>query len=368
VKLLLAAAGLLLAAQEERKISDWPTYHGNTALDGLADTSLPDEPVRLWEFKTGAPVEVPPVAADGRIFAVTAKGSIFALDAGGREVWSGKLKDDFFSSPPLHAEKTVFAGTGNGWLIAYDAAGGREKWKYKVGDMVMGSANVVDLPGGRKAVIVISQTDGVLHAVDLETGKAVWSLDKIDRCDGSPSAGSGRIVWGSCASALHVIVVEKEPKRRDVPLGDDGQVAGGVALSGKMAYAGTYGGKLFAVDVEAARIVWKSGFSASEAFTTPAVNDRLVVYGSLDGKVYALNRRTGEKVWEHDTGDSPSSPLIARDRLALSSGGSLLLLDLATGRKVWGARVSDMITGPAAAGGRLIVGTDSGTVAAFGRK
>jgi outer membrane protein assembly factor BamB len=364
MKPAIAMAGLLLLAQEE---PEWASFHGASTLDGVADTALPDAPARLWEFKAGQPIETPPVCGDGKIYVATAKNTLFALDWNGRQVWAASIHDSF-TSPPFYADKAVFAGTAGGFLCAFDAATGREKWRYKVGDAVMGTPNRIDLPEGRKGIVVISQADGAIHGVDMETGKLAWTTDKVERCDGHPSVGGGRIVLGSCASALHVYSGGKEPVRKDIPLGEDGQVAGGVALSGKTAYAGTRGGKVYAVDVEAGKIVWKNDSTRSEAFTTPAVNDRFVVFGAQDGKVYGLDRGTGAKAWEADTGDAPSSPVIARDRVAVSSGGSLHLLDLATGKKIWTARVSDTITGPAVARGRMIVGTDSGLVAAFGKE
>ena len=173
---------------------------------------------------------------------------------------------------------------------------------------------------------------------------------------------------GSCASALHVISVEKTKKLADIELGGDSQVAGGVALSGHMAYAGTRAGSVCAVDIRAGTIVWTNNESERETFTTPAVNDDTVVFGSDDGKVYGLDRETGKKIWEFDTEDSPSSPVIAGDRVVVASGGSIYLLDLKTGKKVWSAEVSDEITSPAVVAGLILVGAGDGTVTAFGKK
>ncbi len=360
----LLAAGLLLLAQE----GDWPTYHGNYALDGRSEASLPDSPARLWRFRAGRPVEATPVSDGEKIFFAAGKGGLFALKFDGQKAWSAPIEGDSFSTPAFCADGAVFAGTDKAFLRAYGAADGAEKWTYKVGDTLMGSPNRVDLPGGGKGIIAISQADGALHCVELETGKLAWKTGPLDRCDGSASVGGGRIVMGSCAAALHIFTAGDEVKRADVPLGDDGQVAGGVALSGKFAFAGTYSGTFFAVDLEAGKVAWKNGDSAAEAFTTPAVDDRLVVFGSQDGKVYGLDRATGAKAWTFDTADSPSSPVLTRDRVVVSSGGTLYLLDRASGRKVWSARVGDRASGPAVARGRILVGADDGTVTAFGKK
>ena len=363
----LATAGLMCGAQAQEQ-SEWPTYHGGYNLDGVATAAPPDSPERLWRYKAGARIEEPPVAGGGRIYFTTAKSHLEAVDMGGRPIWKIEVADDSFSAPPLFADSLVVVGSTKGTLYAYDAATGKEKWTHKVGDYIQGTANRVDLPGGnKKGIVAISQTDGALHCVEIDTGKALWTTGPLERCDGSPGAANGRIILGSCASALHVFSVEKRAKTADIPLGGDSQVAGGVAVVENMAFAGTRNGSVCAVDVAGNKVVWTNRDSRRQAFTTPAVNGRFVIFGSDDGKVYALRRDTGAKVWDFDTGDKPSSPVIAGHRVVVSSGGSLFLLDLEKGGKVWTVRVSDEITSPAIVGGMVIVGADDGTITAFGR-
>jgi len=348
--------------------SAWPTYHGAYSLTGVADTALPERPKRLWRFKAGSPVDETPIFAEGRIYFTTTGGRIFALDLHGRKVWKTEIIKDAFSAPPMWADGAVIVGSRSGRLHAFDAATGKVKWTYDVGGSILGTANRVDLAGERKGIVVVSQTDGAIHCVNLTTGKGLWKTGGVDRCDGSASVGDGRIVMGSCASALHVFSVEKAKKTVDIPLGADCQVAGGVALSGKLAFAGTRSGNVCAVDVVAGKILWTNRDSKNETFTTPAVNDRHVVVGSDDGHVYCLDRATGAGVWKFDTEDTPSSPVIAAGRGGGPAGGGLFMLELGNGRKIWTHRVSDWITSPAVAQGLVIVGADDGTITAFGRK
>jgi outer membrane protein assembly factor BamB len=348
--------------------TDWATYHGGFSLDGVADSTVPDAPEKLWKFNAGNRVDQTPVSTGGRIYFTTAKGGLFAVDLKGQEVWKTSIAPDSFTSPPLISDGLLILGTGKGILRALAAADGKEKWAYDVGGSVQGSPNRVDLPGGKKGLVVISQSDGALHGIELMTGKGVWVMPATQRCDGSAGVGAGLIVMGSCASALHVYSVEKSAKVTDVPLGDDNQVAGGVAMSGSHAFAGTRSGKLCAVDVAAGKILWKNADGQGEAFMTPAVSDKVVVFGADDGKVYALNRATGVRLWDFDTKNRPSSPVIARDRVVVTSGGSLFVFDLAGGKKLWSAPVSDDLTSPAVVGGLILVGGDDGTVTAFGRK
>jgi outer membrane protein assembly factor BamB len=348
--------------------SGWYTYHGNSALDGISDSALPEAPEILWKFKAPQPVNSTPVAADGRIYFTTVKGGLHAIDYAGKEIWKISIAPDSFTSAPLLSDGLLILGVAKGVLRAYDAASGKEKWSYDVGGSVQGSPNGIDLGGGKRGVVAISQGDGCLHGVALDTGAGLWKMPATERCDGTAGASGDFIVMGSCASALHVYSIQKSNKVTDVSLGGDNQVAGGVAMSGTHAFAGTRSGKLCAVDVAESKILWTFAEGQGEAFATPAVTDKVVLYGADDGKLYAVDRAKGTKLWAFDTGNRPMSPVIARNRVVVASGGTMFLLDLATGKKVWSAAVSDDISAPAVAGGMILVGGDDGTVTAFGGK
>jgi outer membrane protein assembly factor BamB len=348
--------------------SGWSTYHGNFALDGVAGSTVPDAPERLWKYKAGNRVEVTPVGADGRIYFTSAKGGLFAVDLKGNEVWKITIAPETFTTPVLLVDGVLLVGSGKGVLHAYGAADGKEKWTYDVGGTVQGTPNRIDLPGGRKGIMAISQSDGAIHAIDFETGKGAWKGPGGERCDGSAGVGGGLIVMGSCAAALHVFSTEKGEKVRDVPLGKDNEVAGGVAMSGPLAYAGTRTGKLACVDVAEGKVLWTNGEGQGEAFQTPAVGEKIILFGADDGKLFGLKRENGEKIWAFDTGNRPMSPVIAGDRAVFTSGGTLFVLELATGKKLWSAPVSDDTTAPAVLSGMILVGGDDGTVTAYGRK
>src|SRR5690349_7628491 len=66
----------------------WPTYHGNTTLDGVADIAFPDALAQVWQFDAGAEIANPAVSGTERIFFTNIKGAIFAVDLKGQQIWS----------------------------------------------------------------------------------------------------------------------------------------------------------------------------------------------------------------------------------------------------------------------------------------
>jgi len=78
----------------------------------------------------------------------------------------------------------------------------------------------------------------------------------------------------------------------------------------------------------------KWSFKAGDAVrSSPAVADGVVVFGSQDGNVYALDSTSGEELWKYRTGDIvTASPLIHEGTVFIGSlDGEMYVLDLRTG-------------------------------------
>ncbi|MFO7973023.1 MAG: PQQ-binding-like beta-propeller repeat protein [Candidatus Hydrogenedentota bacterium] len=356
----------------------WNTYHGDFSLRGVAETHLPEELTLAWRFMAGAPVITTPVAGKKRIYFINSKGRIYAVNPEGSKVWSTAIpreaRDQWsptqqqFDAPPTYFRETLLAGSLDGILFALDAASGEIKWRADLDGTILGAANIALLNGNGQEearVYVIEQTSGVLHCLDFETGESIWQSDGVERCDGSPGVGGGTVVFGSCAAALHVFSADTGELLRNIPVGDDSQIAGGVAVIGNEAYSGSRSGAVVRADTDTGVLVWRNTDCNDEAFTTPAVSDEWVVFGNAGGDVYGLARDTGESQWTFSADAMATSAVIAGDKVVGGAEGTLFLLGLEDGRKLWSYEVSDEITSPALYGDLVLVGCDDGTVAAF---
>jgi outer membrane protein assembly factor BamB len=365
--LFLLLASLPLAAAEA-----WPTYHGDASLQGLSAVKLPEAPVELWRYQTEGSIPQPPVSDGERIFLASTKGIVTALDLKGKKLWSRTLTrtdpqgvpaPERFEAPLACFSGLVLAGSRDGTLYALAAATGADKWQYKVGGTIQGTPNAAP-----SALLVINQAEGAVAALEPATGKRLWQSDGVQRCDGSAAVADGRIVFGSCAAALHVLSAKDGKRLRNVELGDDSQIAGGVALHGNLVFAGTRSGAIVCVNVDTGAIVWKNQSQTSQAFATPALAETLVIGACDTGAVFALERATGKPVWTFAAGGAPSSPVIAADKVAVVSDGTLFLLDLAKGTKCWSKKISDEVSSPAIIANMILVGADDGILTAYGNQ
>ena len=362
----------------EGAAATWSTYHGDANLAGVAAAILPDTPARLWRFQTNAPILYGPVASEKLLHFTTSQGEVVAVDFTGKKSWSKQLTrtsiNDNAEQParvdgPVSCfDSTVLLGTMAGVVYALDAATGDEKWRRDIGSAILGAVTYLPASDTRPnaRVYVIGQDDGALHCLAFDDGAPIWTSEPIDRCDGSPAAGENIITFGSCASALHVVNATDGTILQNVTVGDDSQIAGGVAVRGNAVFTGSHSGHVFQADIAEGKVVWTNEGTGAEVFTTPAVGADRVVYGSMDDFVYCLDRASGQEIWKWDSSGLPTSPVIAGDKVVVGSDGVLYMLSLASGDVLWRFEVSDEISSPSIINNMIVVGGKDGSLSAFG--
>jgi len=117
----------------------------------------------------------------------------------------------------------------------------------------------------------------------------------------------GGATWVGRLALLLVIVLGGvaggEGKPATAGAADAGPVAGGVAL---MAFVASANRNVYALDARTGRRVW--GFATSDGvWAPPVVAGSLMYVASLDHHVYALDARTGNQAWSADLG----GPIVA---------------------------------------------------------
>jgi polyvinyl alcohol dehydrogenase (cytochrome) len=98
----------------------------------------------------------------------------------------------------------------------------------------------------------------------------------------------------------------------------DGVPASQPAVVGHTLYVGWGDGRIYALDARTGETLWVSDRAASAGaavHTGPAVADGKVIFGDYQGSLYALDAGTGRRVWsvrlgEHKTAVISSSPLV----------------------------------------------------------
>ncbi len=286
-----------------------------------------------WKYKSQMPVASSPAIAGGMVYFVSSVGAIAVLDAKtGTVKWvlpteyerkfeaknlhgyppaAQTMPDawDIFTSSPVVANGKVFFGSGDGNVYAADAQTGVLQWKFQTKDVVHASPAVVG------NVVYIGSWDSYLYALDTESGQEKWSF-KTGEDPGihnqvgfqsSPTVVDG-VVYVGCRDA-HVYAVDAATGRKkwDYPTSKS-WVIGTPAVRDGVVYVGTSDSSRFmGLDAKNGRL--RLNFDAKAyMFSSPALAGDLAYVGDHNGRLYAINTKTGKLAWEFQTDASKKDP------------------------------------------------------------
>jgi outer membrane protein assembly factor BamB len=102
---------------------------------------------------------------------------------------------------------------------------------------------------------------------------------------------------------------------------------------------------------------WRS--PTDDVYSPPAVVDGVVYVGSADSNVYALNAKTGAKLWSYTTGGRVfSSPAVANGAVYVGlHDNNVYSLNAKTGTKLWSYGSGPGLSSPAVVNGAVYFGS-----------
>lgn len=369
----------------------WPMTRGGPALTGHVDRPAPRAPQTAWTFTADGPITAEAAIFQNRVYIGTGKGTLHALAADtGKELWKFTSKDAITAAPAVSATH-VFVSSNDGSLYALDPTSGRELWKFSTEEKISSGAILIPAPASPQTLhptpptsgsaprasrpappassdwLLLNGYDGttrVLHAAD---GKLVWSYQTDNYINGAPAVVDGRfLVFGGCDALLHV--VNLADGKRVHAIDANAYIPASIATFGTMAFCGNYANQTVAFDVVAGKQAWVYEDRQLPFFSSPAVNDKLVLIGSRDKHLHAINRTTGESVWKFPTGGRvEASPIMFSDAAVFGSAdGRLYAANLADGTELWRLELGEpLVANPAFGENLIILGGEKGTLFAL---
>ncbi|MEO8078708.1 MAG: PQQ-binding-like beta-propeller repeat protein, partial [Acidobacteriota bacterium] len=267
----------------------------------------------------------------------------------------------FFSSPAVTADgKYVVIGQGlhqdtDSSLLCFEAATGKLHWAVKTplhiesspaifGDMAVVGAGAVEGNGGRPV-----GDPGFVFAVRISDGKQLWK-QAVNDPESSPAIDdAGTVYIGSGFNGLAVVAIRS----------DSDEELQAQKLS---------------------RVVWRTPLGYPITAPVTLSGDLVIVGGgngdmvhsdsNPEGLVVALNRKTGQVVWEQKFEDSVLGSIAADHGMMICPlrTGEIAALSVADGHVLWRSRVSGsapVLVGAALTSERAYVVSSDGYLVAF---
>jgi outer membrane protein assembly factor BamB len=123
---------------------------------------------------------------------------------------------------------------------------------------------------------------------------------------------------------------------------EDARFSGGPGAAGDLVAIGTLDGHLYGINAKDGERRWSSELS-SEVITAPVIVNDLVVVRCNDGRIYGIDASNGERRWVFDQAQVPLLSLRGNGRLLVANGvvfvgsdaGKLIAIRLDNGEKLW---------------------------------
>ncbi|HVL13355.1 MAG TPA: PQQ-binding-like beta-propeller repeat protein [Gemmata sp.] len=366
--LCLTAAVTLVSAASA---ADWPVFRGDALMTGAGEAKLPDQLGVRWKFQTGEgkktdAIESAPAIAGGLAYVSSLDKHLYAIDvATGQQKWKTKLS--YMKASPAVKGGRVYVGDLEGVFYCVNAGDGKVLWKFETGGEIQAGAN---FHGDN---VVFGSHDSNLYCLTPD-GKKLWAAQVDGPINAATAVVGDRAFATGCSDGiLHVIDLKTGKELGSIDL--VGQSVATGAVAGERVYASMVSNQVVAADLKTMKKLWtfEPAKRAQPFHSSPAVAQGFVVAGSRDKKVYALDAATGAEKWSLETqGQVDASPVIVGDRVyvgCLSEDGHFYVIDLKTGKKLQELELESPVGGSVGVGPDcLIVGTDKGVVYCLGKK
>jgi outer membrane protein assembly factor BamB len=242
-----------------------------------------------------------------------------------RVKWQTKVSSTWLL-PPVLADRMLYTGSGDGVLYALDTQTGEESWSTDgFGQLENSGAVAGDL-------LVVGGYDQRVRALNRHTGEVLWSFGTASFVQASPLIVEER-VYIATDHALYALDLSSGELDWEAATGNEDAYIGPPAYDAGIIY--TTGGKyLLAVDRADGKELWRIQYD--EPFTALALANQMIYVGNFDGFFYALDQKTGAEKWKFQGGGIFwSGPAIQGNTVYTGNDDMIFALDAQTGKQLW---------------------------------
>lgn len=330
-----------------------------------------------------------PIIVGDRVFVADLESNASAFSARtGDRVWRFRPKvpdedDEAFGGGLAFEDGTVFLSTGFGRVYALDGENGKLKWMKKLPGPMRAPPAVSN---GRVFVVTI---DNQLIALNAKNGDRLWTHAGLAETAGllggaAPAVDGSTVIVPYSSGEIFAVRAENgrvawsetlTPVRRIDALATLAHVRGSPVIDRAQVYAISHSGRLVAIDRRSGARVWERNIGGVE---TPWVAGNFLYVLSNEAEIYCLTRRGGRIRWVRplpkfeDPGDKEgpikwSGPVLVSDRLVVTgSHGEALSISPYTGEPLGRVELPSRISiAPVVAGETLYFYTDEAELIAY---
>ena len=267
-----------------------------------AEAQVDDGP--FWKRNASVQITGGPGYGENTVMIGTNEADVIAYSAeNGEELWRAKVSSEVLS-PPQKSNNIVVVRTIDGKIFGLDGNRGRRLWIYDrtVPSLTLRgtSTPVID----RQNDIVIAGFDGGrLAALELGTGKLLWEarvasargsseLEKMVDIDGAPIIIDNVIYVATFQGNLAAVQMQTGRVIWTEDISTHSQISG----DDKYIYVTDEDSDVYAFDRYTGTVVWKSDKLHARSVTGPTIIGNYIVVGDFEGYLHWMDKSSGRFV------------------------------------------------------------------------
>jgi outer membrane protein assembly factor BamB len=274
-------------------------------------------------------------------------------------LWKYTVEDGMFETAPAIVDGVVYAADGDGVLHAIDLQTGEKKWTFA------GTLGFVAAPAVHNGRVYIGDLDGKFYCVDAHSGEKLWDFTAEAEIDSSANFYQENVVFGSQDASLYCLTADKGAPVWKFTIED--QIRCTPTIVENRCFLAGCDGKLHIVDLDKGEAIDAVPID-SPTGTTPAVLGQHVYFGTHAGVFFAIDWKNAKVDWKFEHEVSPSeyraSAAVTKSHIVVGDRGRrLFALNPVDGEMLWEFPSKRNIDGsPVIVGDRVFVGGGDGNI------
>lgn len=197
----------------------------------------------IWKKAANDRVNSAPAIGWGAALVSGCDAKLRAIDlSSGEERFAADLGALSAGSPAVLKDRMII-GTDQGRVVCLSSEG-KELWLY---NQIQGAAMVYSSPAVADGIAVVGARDRHVHALDVNTGKPLWTFPTKGDVDSSPAIAGGRAYVGSKDKRLYVLDLKTGKSLWEFNAGKG--IVASPAIGGGVLVVGDNGGTLYCLEL-----------------------------------------------------------------------------------------------------------------------
>lgn len=238
---------------------------------------------------------------------------------------------------PIIVGDILYTANLSGLVTAVHRTEGYILWQKKL------EAGVEGCLGYGRSKIIVGDLQGNLYALNARDGSEAWKFKIPSEWVAAPAIVRDKVFAASSSEELFVF---NEATGKELwhyaHRGDEKMTVRGVSTTvvyGSDVFQGFADGSIVALSATNGKVLWTKRLRSRDRFydvdATPYVDENHVVAATFDGKIYNLERTTGNTIWIHAVG-TYGGFLVEGEKLFFAGlDGNFYALNIKTSTVIW---------------------------------